>query len=141
MSAKLPTPLIALATDPSARSARGRANTSPNISQRCVSWRRQNQHFPHTGVSAMITRWPGCTRDTSGPTQSTTPQASCPRIIGRPEGMRSITAWSEWQTPLASTLTMTSRGPGAIAVHVLEREVLTVLHEDGGAHSRHGIAN
>src|SRR5436190_13583515 len=116
MSAKLPTPLIAFATDPSVRCARGRAITSGPISQRCVSWRRQNQHFPHTGVIETITRWPGRTRDTSSPTHSTTPHASCPRIIGLPPGMRSITAWSEWHTPLACTWTIASRGPGVRAV-------------------------
>ena len=115
-SAKLPTPLIALAVDPSARRTRCVPRTVGHSSHRWVSWRRQYQHWLHTGVRAMITRCPARTRLTSLPVHTTSPQPSWPRIIGLPPGMRWITARSEWHTPLACTFTTTSRGPGSMGV-------------------------
>ncbi len=64
-----------------------------------------------------ITRSPGFTRDTSGPTSSTVPEPSWPRMIGTGIGTPPVcTVRSEWHTPLASICTRTSRAPSAGSV-------------------------
>ena len=97
----------AFASEPSPRVARTRGSISAFMSQRCVSWRTQCQHVPHTGVIDTMIRSPGA-RGTRGAGPSTIPVVSCPSMIG-PMRLPSITAWSEWHTPVAVTRTTTSR--------------------------------
>ena len=103
------------------------------MSQRCVSWRTQCQHVPHTGVIDAMIRSPGRTRDTAAPVHSTIPVVSCPSMIG-PIRLPSITAWSEWHTPVAVTRTTTSRSDGRDGRERLDGEVVGSGEVDGGAH-------
>jgi hypothetical protein len=62
-------------------------------------------------------RSPGCTRRTSGPTDSTTPAPSCPPTIGNRTGASPWVMWSsEWQSPAAWKRTRTSWDLGASRV-------------------------
>ena len=45
--------------------------------------RRHERHTPHTARQLSTTKSPGATETTSGPTDSTTPAASCPRRNGK----------------------------------------------------------
>jgi hypothetical protein len=45
--------------------------------------RRQARHSPHTARQFKTTKSPGATPATSGPTDSTTPAASCPSRNGK----------------------------------------------------------
>ena len=73
--------------------------------------------MPQAGTKEATIRSPGRTRPTSAPTSSTTPAPSWPRIDGGGRGTYPLTIErSEWQTPLASTSTVTSFGPGGRGV-------------------------
>src|ERR1700757_235626 len=83
---------------------------------RRIFWHRfvrpdlQNLHSPHSGVYSGITWSPGLTEVTPGPTSSTTPPPSWPRMTGNmPSGSApdSVNA-SVWQTPVATIRTSTS---------------------------------
>src|ERR1700733_15392129 len=71
-----------------------------------------------TGLTAAITFWPGCRRDTPGPTDSMTPAASIPGtifevILGQP-GSRTLR--SAGLTAAAFTPTRTAPAAGARTV-------------------------
>src|SRR5688500_12634150 len=85
-SENVPSPDRHATVEPLDRVARFVPFTAGPISHKCVSWRRQCQHDPHTGVSDRMTRSPGRTRDTSVPVHSTVPAPSWPRIIGSRTG-------------------------------------------------------
>ena len=79
---------------------------APIVSHSCDWSRRQKKQLPHAGVNDEITRSPTATRDTSLPTASTVPAASCPRMTGGGSGTLPFAKLrSEWQTPLASMCT------------------------------------
>ena len=63
----------------------------------------QNLHLPQNG-SGLAMKWsPGLVRVTPGPTFSTIPAPSCPRIMGNGIGRSAcIMLRSVWQTPLAT---------------------------------------
>ncbi len=87
-SAKVPSPVMLMATLPSARVAFGMPNTSPPIAQRLLwPWRHQKQ-LPHAGTNDAMTWSPTATRVTSGPTHSTMPAPSWPRMHG--DGVGSV---------------------------------------------------
>ena len=78
--------------------------------------RRHSAHVPHHGAHESATWSPARTRSTPGPTASTTPAPSCPSTAGQRVGaVPSIAFQSEWHTPLAWSLTSTSRSLGGAA--------------------------
>ena len=91
----------------SRRAARG------GVRQRRSSPRAHQRHSPHGDRQPRTTRSP--TRSaTPSPTASTTPAPSCPSNTGSgcPNPVSS-TCRSVWQTPVASSRTSTSPGPGS----------------------------
>src|SRR5919197_522506 len=73
----------------------------------------QKRHRPQCGSQLRMTWSPGVRPETPGPTSSTTPAPSWPRMTGRGASwIPSTTCRSEWQTPLAAIRTATSPGPG-----------------------------
>jgi hypothetical protein len=112
-SAKVPSPVNPAAIDPSARLARGTMDSPSAFSHRLVRSCRQYQHVPHASTKDAMTRSPFFTAVTSEPTSSMMPVPSWPRMHGGGTGTPPFWAVrSEWHTPLALTLTSTSRGPG-----------------------------
>ena len=115
-SAKVPSPLIPITLLPSARVPLDTIECAPICSHSCDWSRRQKKQLPHAGTKDAITRSPLPTRLTSLPTASTVPAPSCPRMAGGGSGTLPLAMLrSEWQTPLASMCTRTSRGPIAAA--------------------------
>ena len=81
--------------------------------QSCGVPTMQYEHLPQLGIHERTTGSPFFTRVTSGPISSTTPAPSCPRTTG--SGMGSVpfvTERSLWQTPLATSRTITSPARG-----------------------------
>src|SRR5919108_2066507 len=73
----------------------------------------QKRHRPQCGSQLRMTWSPGARPETPGPTSSTTPAPSWPRMTGRGASwIPSTTCRSERQTPLAAIRTPTSPGPG-----------------------------
>ncbi len=116
-SANVPRAVRAMALLPSARVALGRKLIWLPSSQRFDCPCRQKKHAPQAGTNDAMTRSPTATRLTSGPTHSTVPAPSWPRMHGGGMGSAPlVTETSEWHTPLAPIRTMTSRGPGSTGV-------------------------
>ena len=67
---------------PSGRVARGTKPDASEFSHRLVCWLTHQKHEPHVDVNAATTRSPALTLATSGPTSSTVPVPSWPRIVG-----------------------------------------------------------
>ena len=64
---------------------------------------------PQAGMYEQTILSPGLTRCTSGPTDSTMPAPSCPPTTGSRIGASPVVMWSsEWQSPAAISLTLTS---------------------------------
>src|SRR5215469_5327233 len=88
--------------------------------QRLVLRDRQDGHWRHSGVYSGMTWSPFLTEVTPGPTSTTTPAPSWPRIAGKspsgsaPESVNS----SVWQIPVAliSTITSPAFGPSSATV-------------------------
>ena len=72
----------------------------------------QNLQVPQGALQAMITWSPGATEVTPSPTSAMTPAPSWPGTNGAGCGMVPfMPETSEWQTPVAWILTLTSPGP------------------------------
>ena len=70
-------------------------------------WKLSTQHTPQPWWWCTLTRSPGLSRNTPGPTASTTPHASWPRTWSVPSSRR-YTCRSEPQMPAAMTCRRTS---------------------------------
>ena len=135
-SANVPSPVMPITLLPSGRVPFDTIECAPICSQSCDWSRRHQKQLPHAGTNDAMTRSPD--RD--------------PRHVGadrrarcrRPRGRGSAAAArarclapcsrSEWQTPLASMCTSTSRGPMADARDLFDHQRLVVRGEDGCSH-------
>lgn len=116
-SAKVPSPVRLIATEPSPRVAFGLSIVSASSEHRFDWPLRHQKQWPHAGTNDAITWSPTLTRVTSDPTHSMTPVPSWPRMHGGGIAMVPFAAErSEWHTPLAPIRTTTSLGPGSTGV-------------------------